>query len=55
MTAKKSNKVKYALARGSDVDIARKVVRDTKGRRVTQDYVDRAVADVHAKVSRGRP
>ncbi len=55
MAAKKGNRTKYVLAGDSDVDIARKVVRDTKGRRITQDYVDRAVADVHAKVSRGRP
>ena len=55
MAVKKSKKAKFALTRDSDVDITRKIVRDTKGRRITQDYVDRAVSDVHAKVGRGRP
>lgn len=55
MTTKTSKtKVKYAATPGPDVDLARKVVRDSKGRRITQGYVDRAVTDVHAK-SRGRP
>lgn len=53
-TAKTKTKTKYAAARDADVDLARKVVRDRKGRRITQTYVDRAVADVHAK-TRGRP
>jgi hypothetical protein len=30
-------------------------VRDRRGRRITQAYVDEAVADVHAKTGRGRP
>ena len=46
---------RYVLDRGSDVDLARDDVRDRRGRRITQDYVDRAVADVHAKTGRGRP
>lgn len=55
MGSKKSKRSKYAPAPGPDVDLARKVVRDSRGRRITQDYVDRAVADVHAKTGRGRP
>lgn len=46
---------RYVLDRGPDVDLAREDVRDSRGRRITQDYIDRAVADVHAKTGRGRP
>lgn len=52
---KMKRRTKYALAPGPDVDLARKVVRDSRGRRITQGYADRAVADVHAKMGRGRP
>ncbi|HEX9711513.1 MAG TPA: CopG family transcriptional regulator [Actinomycetota bacterium] len=51
---RESRRSKYTLAPGPEVDLGRKVVRDSRGRRITQNYVDRAVADVHAK-SRGRP
>ncbi len=52
---KKAKRRKYTLAPGPDVDLERKVVRDSRGRRVTQEYVDRAVANVPAKIGRGRP
>lgn len=55
MGSKKLKQSQYALAPGSDIDLARKVVRDNRGRRITQDYVDHAVADVRAKIDRGRP
>jgi hypothetical protein len=46
---------RYGLAPGPDVDLDRDGVRDRSGRRVTREYVDAAVADVHAKTGRGRP
>ena len=46
---------RYEVASGPDVDLDRDEVRDRRGRRITQEYVDEAVADVHAKVGRGRP
>jgi len=52
-TKKKASR--YELAPGPDVDLEREDIRDGRGQRITQDYVDRAVADVHAKVGRGRP
>lgn len=55
MGSKKPKRKKYTLAPGPDVDLARKVVRDSRGRRITQEYVERAVADVHARIGRGRP
>lgn len=36
-----------------EIDLERDVVRDSRGRRIDADYVDRAVGDVHAR--RGRP
>jgi predicted HicB family RNase H-like nuclease len=35
-----------------EIDLERDDVRDSQGRRIDADYVDRAVADVHAR--RGR-
>lgn len=32
-----------------EVDLERDDVRDSRGRRIDADYVDRAVADVHAR------
>lgn len=55
MAAKKKNRAKYKLASGRDVDLKREDVRDRRGRRITDDYVRRAVADVHEKAGRGRP
>ena len=46
---------RYELAPGPDVDLERENIRDSKGNRVTADYVDRAVDEVHAKLGRGRP
>jgi hypothetical protein len=46
---------RYGLASGPDVDLVADDVRDPAGRRITQEYVDTAVADVHAKAGRGRP
>lgn len=45
---------RYRLAPGPDVDLDREDVRDTKGNRIDQAYVERAVADVHARLA-GRP
>ncbi|MGZ4210624.1 MAG: hypothetical protein ACXVQX_08510 [Actinomycetota bacterium] len=55
MAAKKTNRPKYKLASGQDVDLKREVVRDRRGRRITEAYVRRAVADAHGKMGRGRP
>jgi hypothetical protein len=46
---------RYELAPGPDVDLDHEDIRDRRGRRITQQYVDEAVADVHAKTGRGRP
>ena len=42
---------------GPDVDVEAEVVRDSRGRRVDQAYIDRAVAEVEDVVARraGRP
>lgn len=45
----------YELAPGPDVDLEQEDVRDSRGRRITADYVDEAVADTHRKLGRGRP
>ncbi|MEX2556519.1 MAG: CopG family transcriptional regulator [Actinomycetota bacterium] len=55
MAAKKTIGSKYKLSKGQDVDLKREVIRDRRGRRITDEYVRRAVADVHEKVGRGRP
>lgn len=56
MGSKRAKKrTRYTLAPGPDIDLSRKVIRDSRGRRITQGYVDRAVADVHRKTGRGRP
>lgn len=46
---------RYTLASGPDLDLDTEDVRDRAGRRITQAYVDAAVADVHTKTGRGRP
>lgn len=46
---------RYTLAPGPDVDLEREDVRDSKGNRITEDYVRLAVDDVHEKLGRGRP
>ena len=38
-----------------DVDLAAEDIRDSKGRRITQEYAERAAADALASVGRGRP
>ncbi len=38
-----------------DVDLATEDVRDSKGRRITEEYAERAAADALASVGRGRP
>jgi predicted transcriptional regulator len=50
-----TKKPRYRLAPGPDVDLEKEDIRDKRGRRVTEDYVEAAVADVHAKSGRGRP
>jgi len=50
-----TTKRRYALADQPDADLEQEDLRDSRGRRITQDYVDAAVADVHEKVARGRP
>lgn len=50
-----TEKPRYRLAPGPDVDLDRQDVRDSRGRRITDDYVDAAVQDVHQKLPPGRP
>lgn len=52
MTTKKR---RYTLADEPEADLRREDIRDSRGRRITQDYVDSAVADVHDRIGRGRP
>ena len=40
---------------GPDVDLTAEDVRDSKGRRITEEYVERAAAEALATVGRGRP
>lgn len=47
-------KSKYTHEPGPDVDLDTEDVRDSHGRRITQEYVEGAVADAHRQV-RGRP
>ena len=51
MTARR----RYTLADQPDADLEQQDLRDSRGRRITQNYVDAAVADVHDKLGRGRP
>ncbi len=44
---------KYRL--GPDVDLAEEDVRDTKGRRITEEYAEGAAANALRSVGRGRP
>lgn len=44
---------KYQI--GPDVDLRTEDVRDSQGRRITEEYADRATADALASVGRGRP
>jgi hypothetical protein len=44
---------KYQL--GPDVDLTAEDVRDSKGRRITEEYVERAAAEALTSVGRGRP
>jgi len=50
-----STKRRYTLADPPHADLEQEDLRDSRGRRITQDYVDAAVADVHEKLGRGRP
>jgi hypothetical protein len=50
-----TKKTRYELARDPDVDLQSEDIRDRRGRRITEEYVDAAVADVHARLGRGRP
>lgn len=45
---------KYTPEPGPDIDLEDEDVRDSRGRRITQAYVDGAVDDAHRQV-RGRP
>jgi hypothetical protein len=40
---------------GQDVDLDAEEIRDSRGRRITREYVDRAVEDARERVGRGRP
>ena len=53
----KRERAKGVRIAGPDVDLGREVILDSKGRRVDQAYVDRALADVDAywKKQGGRP
>lgn len=48
-------RAKYELAPGPDVDLAREVVRDRRGRRITDAYVEQLVEATHEQLGRGRP
>jgi hypothetical protein len=48
-----TKKTRYEPAPDPDVDLQREDIRDHRGRRITEEYVDAAVADVHARL--GRP
>ena len=50
-----TKKTRYGLAPGPDADLRREDIRDRKGRRITEAYVDEAVEDVHGRLARGRP
>ena len=53
----KRERAKDVRITGPDVDLEREVILDSKGQRVDQAYVDRALADVDAywKKQGGRP
>lgn len=36
----------HDLANGPDVDLKREDVRDAQGRRITEEYVERALSDI---------
>lgn len=44
-----SNRARYEPAPVSDVDLDREDIRDRRGRRIRQQYMDKALADVYAK------
>ncbi|MEX1021837.1 MAG: hypothetical protein WD058_01695, partial [Dehalococcoidia bacterium] len=44
----------YRLAPGPDVDLEKEDVRDKHGNRIDEEYVRRAVEDVHRHIA-GRP
>ena len=48
-------KRRYTVSDEQDADLEREDIRDSRGRRITQEYVDAAVADAHEKLGRGRP
>ena len=50
-----ATKPRYVLSDEPDADLQQEDLRDNRGRRITQDYVDAAVADVQEKLGRGRP
>ena len=50
-----TTKPRDTLADQPAVDLEHEDVRDSRGRRIAQDYVDAAVADVHEKLGGGRP
>lgn len=43
----------YTIAPGPDVDLEKEDIRDLKGNRIDQDYVDRAVENVHRHLATG--
>jgi Ribbon-helix-helix protein, copG family len=49
--------VKRQIVVGPDVDLKREIVRDRNGVRVTEEYIESAIRDVHAALERraGRP
>lgn len=46
-------RARYVLDPGPDVDLEAEEIRDSKGARIDQEYVERAVEDVHRAM--GRP
>lgn len=53
MPGRKKEGTRYRVDPGPDVDLEQEDVRDSKGARIGQDYVNRAVEDVHRAI--GRP
>jgi len=52
---KQRKQSRYVAAPGPDLDLDQDDVRDSKGARVDQAYIDEAVAEVHEQLRPGRP
>lgn len=50
-----ARKHRYTPADQPDADLEQEDIRDSRGRRITEEYVSAAVEAVHEKAVRGRP